>query len=203
MSVPKRAIVTGSDSGIGKATAVALAGAGFDVGITWHADQQGARDTAAQVEERGRRAEVRRLDLLHLPGVADVIENLVEELGGVSVFVNNSGTSPAKPFLDLSFDEWMATLDVDLHGAFVCAQCAARHMVEAGSGGRIINVTSVHEHIPLPNASAYCAAKGGAGPPHKGHGARARPSRHHRQFGCAGRDSDAHDRKRRRRSPQA
>src|SRR5918997_6392739 len=159
----KRAIVTGSDSGIGEATAVALAKEGYDVGITWHEDEQGAKEAAAQVEEAGRRAETRRLELSRLPEAADVIDELVEALGGVDVFVNNAGTGRSAPFLELSFEDWRHTLDVDLNGAFLCAQRAARAMVRAGRGGRIVNITSVHEHVPLKEAAAYCAAKGGLG----------------------------------------
>ncbi|CAN5613248.1 SDR family oxidoreductase [soil metagenome] len=159
----KVAIVTGSDSGIGEATAFALAKDGFDVGITWHSDERGAKQAAAKVAEEGRRAEVRRLDLTDLPRAADVVDELAEALGGVDVFVNNSGTGSSAPFLELSFEDWRHTLDVDLSGAFLCAQRAARRMVDAGEGGRIVNVTSVHEHVPLEEASAYCAAKGGLG----------------------------------------
>src|SRR3954469_2662380 len=81
--VARIAIVTGSDSGIGKATAVALARDGFDVGITWHADDSGADQTASEVRAAGRRAEVRRLDLIDLPSAADVIDDLADTLGGV------------------------------------------------------------------------------------------------------------------------
>jgi NAD(P)-dependent dehydrogenase (short-subunit alcohol dehydrogenase family) len=159
----RQAIVTGSDSGIGKATAVALAQDGYDVGITWHSDEAGARGAAGEVAEAGRRAAVRRLDLARLPEAADVIDDLVQDLGGVDVFVNNAGTGIDSPFLETSFDDWCHVIDVDLSGAFLCAQRAARSMVEAAHGGRIINVTSVHEHVPLKNSSAYCAAKGGLG----------------------------------------
>ena len=157
------AIVTGSDSGIGKATAVALAATGHDVGITWYEDQDGAQATAAEVREAGRRAEVRRLDLADLPAAAAVVDELADALGGVDVLVNNSATSRKAPFLELEFDDWRHTLAVDLDGAFLCAQHVARRMVEAGGGGRIVNVTSVHEHVPLRESAAYCAAKGGLG----------------------------------------
>src|SRR4051812_23400521 len=103
------AIVTGSDSGIGKATAVALAQAGCDVGITWRSDEDGARDTAREVEAAGRRAEVRRLDLSELPGAADVVDELAEALGGLDVFVNNAGTGSSTAFLELGWDEWRQT----------------------------------------------------------------------------------------------
>ncbi|WNG35451.1 SDR family oxidoreductase [Archangium violaceum] len=157
------AIVTGSDSGIGKASAVALAEAGFDVGITWHEDQKGAEDTAAQVRAKGRRAEVRRLDLNQLPEAGGVIDELADALGGLDVFVNNAGTGSSAAFLDLGWEEWRHTVRVDLDGAFVCCQRAARRMVKQGRGGRIITITSVHEHVPLMGSSAYCAAKGGLG----------------------------------------
>jgi len=158
---PRRAIVTGSDSGIGRATAVALAAAGIDVGITWHTDQDGAEETAAEVRSHGSRAVVTRLDVADIPACGDVIDGLVDELGGLDVFVNNSGTGTMTPFLDLSLDEWRRVLDTDLTGAFVCLQHAARALVSAGRGGRLIAVTSVHAHQPMVGSSAYDAAKHG------------------------------------------
>ena len=98
------AIVTGSDSGIGKATAVALAREGYDLGITWHEDEDGAEGTAREVRALGRRAEVRRLDLADLPAAAEVVDALADDLGGVDVFVNNSGTSKQAPFLELEWE---------------------------------------------------------------------------------------------------
>ena len=159
----RSAIITGSDSGIGKASAVALAEAGCDVGITWHSDEEGAEGTAQEVRAAGRRAEVRRLDLLDLPAAVAVIDDLTDSLGGLDILVNNAGVGMGSPFLELSLEDWRQTLEVDLTGAFLCGQAAARRMVERGRGGRIINVTSVHEHVPKPGASAYCAAKGGLG----------------------------------------
>src|SRR3954463_14108002 len=161
--VARIAIVTASDSGIGKATAVALARDGYDVGITWHSDEAGANETADAVRSLGGGAEVRQPDLLQLPESVDVIDELAEALGGVYALVNNAGTSRSGPALELSYDDWRETLAVDLDGAFLCAQRAARRMVEAGAGGRIVNVTSVHEHVPLTDSVAYVAAKHGLG----------------------------------------
>jgi NAD(P)-dependent dehydrogenase (short-subunit alcohol dehydrogenase family) len=157
------AIVTASDSGIGKATAVRLARDGFDVGVTWHSDREGAEGTAREVQELGRRAAVTQLDVTRFEHAADTIEELAGELGGLDVFVNNAGGGAGHPFLEFPIDAWQQALDLNLTGAFVCAQRAARLMVDAGTGGRIVNVTSVHEHIPLRGAAAYCAAKGGLG----------------------------------------
>ena len=162
-SAPRVAIVTGSESGIGRATAVALAEQGFDLGITWYRDEKAAERTAEEVRALGRRAEVRHLDLTKLPGAADVVDELAEELGGLDVLVNNAGMSEPKPFLELGFDDWRTTLAVDLDGAFLCGQRAARLLVAQGRGGRIVNVTSVHEHVPLPDSAAYVAAKHGLG----------------------------------------
>ncbi|MFI9402235.1 SDR family oxidoreductase [Nocardia sp. NPDC052316] len=160
---PLRAVVTGSDSGIGAAIAVALAGGGVDVGITYHEDAQGAERTAAEVRERGATAAVRRLDLGDLPTAAAVIDELADELGGIDVLVNCAGTGTAQRAMEMDFDTWRHVLSVDLDGAFLCAQRAARRMIEAGRGGRIINITSVHEHAPRVGAAPYCAAKAGLG----------------------------------------
>lgn len=160
---PRFAIVTASDSGIGKATAIALAGAGMDVGVTWHSDENGARDTAAEVERLGRRAVVTQLDVSDLEHCGDVIDRLADDLGGVDVFVNNAGTGGNEMFLEATLDTWRMTLATDLDGPFVVMQRAARRMVEAGRGGRIIAVTSVHEHQPRVGSAAYDAAKHGLG----------------------------------------
>src|SRR4051812_29833777 len=122
---PRSAIVTGSDSGIGRATAAALARAGCDVGITWHEDREGAERTADEVRDGGRRAEVRQLDLTRLPGAARVVDELADALGGLDVLVNCSGTGSATPLVDLDFDTWRRVLATDLDGAFLCLQRAA------------------------------------------------------------------------------
>jgi NAD(P)-dependent dehydrogenase (short-subunit alcohol dehydrogenase family) len=158
-----RAIVTASDSGIGKATAVRLARDGFDVGVTWHTDRDGAEDTTRQVSEQGTRAVMARLDVTRFEEAADTVESLASELGGLDVFVNNAGGGAHHPFLEFPLEDWQHVIDLNLTGAFACAQRAARIMVKAAGGGRIVNVTSVHEHIPLRGAAAYCAAKGGLG----------------------------------------
>ena len=157
------AIVTGSSSGIGRAAAVALARRGLDVGITWHSDEEGAHETARQVRELGVRAEVAQLDASRAQEAASVVGRLADALGGVDVLVNNAGTNALAPVLEVTHDEWRQVIDTDLTGAFFVAQEAARRMVGAGRGGRIVNVTSVHEHVPLRGAVAYVAAKHGLG----------------------------------------
>ena len=157
------AIVTGGNSGIGRAAAVALARGGFDVGIVWHEEEQRAQEAADECRDEGVRAELRRADLEQVPGADAVVDELADALGGIDVLVNNAGMGHQDPFLEVDLETFRRVLDLDLMAPFLCAQRAARRMVEAGRGGRIINVTSVHEHVPLPGSAAYCAAKHGLG----------------------------------------
>ena len=160
---PRTAIVTASDSGIGKATAIALAEMGCDVGITWHSDEHGAQATAEEVRATGQQAQVRHLDLTILPDAANVIDELADLLSGVDVLVNNAGIGTATPLLDIDYPTWRRIFAIDVDGAFLCLQRAARRMIAAGRGGRVVNITSVHEHQPRTGAAPYCAAKGALG----------------------------------------
>lgn len=159
---PRLAIITGADSGMGKATAELLATEGFDVGITYHSDKDGAEDTRAAVEQRGQRCFVAQQHQ-EAADTGDVVDELAERLGGLGVLVNNAGTGHRDKVLDLSYDRWRQVLATDLDGPFLCAQRAAQRMVDGGRGGRIVNVTSVHEHVPRVGAAAYCTAKAGLG----------------------------------------
>ncbi|WP_028064134.1 SDR family oxidoreductase [Solirubrobacter soli] len=152
-------IVTGSDSGIGRATAIALARAGYAVGVTWHTDEAGALETARQA---GLGAKVARLDLTDRPG--DAIAELAASLGGsLWALVACAGANHRAGSLDDEPDAWRRALEINLTGPFLCAQAAAQRLVAAGAGGRIVFVTSVHEHVPLRFAAAYSAAKAGLG----------------------------------------
>lgn len=155
----KVAVVTASDSGIGKQCALQLAQKGFSVGVTWHSDEQGARQTVQEITALGQQAQAIQLDLSHLPQGAQALETLIQRLGRIDVLVNNAGRMTKASVLDVTLDDWRATFCVDVEGALLCSQIAARHMIAQGDGGRIINITSVHEHTPLPQASAYTAAK--------------------------------------------
>lgn len=159
---PRLAIITGGDSGMGKATAELLATEGFDVGITYSTDKDGAEDTRAGIETRGRRCFVAHQDLTS-PDTGSVVDELADQLGGLGVLVNNAGTGHSSRALDLDYDQWRSVIATDLDGPFLCAQHAARRMIAGGDGGRIVNVTSVHEHVPRLGAAAYCSAKAGLG----------------------------------------
>ena len=159
---PRLAIVTGADSGIGRATALLLATEGFDIGLTAHEDLEGAEETAREIEQRGQRCVQARFDAAS-PDAASTVDELATQLGGLGVLVNVAGTGQSEMALDLTLDRWQHVLATDLTGPFLCAQRAARWMVAHDHGGRIINVTSVHEHVPRVGSSAYCAAKAGLG----------------------------------------
>ncbi len=159
---PRLAIVTGADSGMGRATAELLATEGFDVAITYHSDEEGAMGTKEEVERRGARCFVARQDLA-TEQASEPIDDLIGQLGGLGVLVNNAGTGQSESVLSTSYDRWRQVLATDLDGPFLCAQRAAKTLVDGGRGGRIINVTSVHEHVPRVGAAAYCSAKAGLG----------------------------------------
>jgi NAD(P)-dependent dehydrogenase (short-subunit alcohol dehydrogenase family) len=142
---------------------VALACRGHDVGITYSRDEEGAHATAEEVGSHGRRAVVQQLDLTRSADVQPAIAALAGELGGLAVLVNNAGRGATTPFLDIELAEWRDVLDVNLTGAFLAAQAAARQMVDSGTRGRIVNVTSVHEHVPLEGATPYVVSKHGLG----------------------------------------
>lgn len=155
----KVAVVTASDSGIGKQCAIALARKGFSLGVTWHSNEERARQTVQELTSLGCQAQAIQLDLTHLPEGTKALEVLIERLGRIDVLVNNAGRMTKASVLDVTLDDWRQTFCVDVEGALLCSQIAARHMIAQGEGGRIINITSVHEHTPLPQASAYTAAK--------------------------------------------
>ena len=160
---PRRAIVTGGESGIGRATAIALAGPGVDVAVTWYRDELEARVTAKEIEAVGGRAHLEYLDVTDLPDCGRVVDELADRMGGLDVFVNNAGIGHRDAFLDLDYPTWRRIVATDLDGAFVCVQHAARHLVAGGRGGRIIAITSVHEQQPRVGSAAYDAAKHGLG----------------------------------------
>ena len=160
---PSTAIVTGSDSGIGRATALALAEAGCDVGDHLALRRGRRQRDRASGPRVWSTAVVTQLDTTDAPACGDVIDQMISELGGLDVFVNNAGVNGGTPFMETSYDEWRGTVAANLDGAFVCIQRAAAQMISAGNGGRIIAVTSVHQEQPRVGSAAYDASKHGLG----------------------------------------
>jgi glucose 1-dehydrogenase len=156
------AIVTGSDSGIGQAIAQEFARAGADVAITFHTDAAGADRTAQLVREAGRRPLVKQLDVQDELAIGTLFEAVEAELGAPDILVNNAGTGGDAEVAGMSTETWDRVVRTDLYGPFFCCRAFihARRRV-GGGGGKIINVTSVHEAIPTPGGAAYGAAKGG------------------------------------------
>jgi NAD(P)-dependent dehydrogenase (short-subunit alcohol dehydrogenase family) len=154
-------IITGASSGIGSAAALSLAERGFDVGLTYRRNEDGARDVAEAIEAVGRRAAIAQLDLAAPENAEATIGRLVDELGRIDALVNNAGVNPRVEALDETVESWSRTLAVDLVAPWACARAAAARMLAAGHGGRIVNVSSVLAFVPLEGAGAYCAAKAG------------------------------------------
>ncbi|MGY8525655.1 glucose 1-dehydrogenase [Paracidovorax citrulli] len=156
------AIVTGSDSGIGQATAIAFAREGADVVITYHSDAEGAERTREAVMVNNRRALVVQLDQSDPASVTEFFRTVREQLGVPTILVNNAGINAnGVPVKDLSDEDWDRTIRTNLYGPFYCCREFIRGLDGSDKHGTIINVTSVHQEIPMPGASAYDASKGG------------------------------------------
>ena len=155
------ALITGSDSGIGQATAIAYAREGADVIVTYRSDKEGAEKTAAEARKHGVRVMLVHLDVSQPEQVADVFARASEELGTITILVNNAGTGGGDNVKDMKIDDWKMVIETNLHGPFYCAQQFIRAIEGTGKHGVIINVTSVHEDIPQIGGAAYCASKGG------------------------------------------
>jgi glucose 1-dehydrogenase len=159
----KNALVTGASSGIGQGIAVALAAAGANVGINYRSNAEGAEETSRRVREAGHRALVLQADVGDPEQVTAMFRRFDAELGPIDILVANAGHgSTPKPLHETSWEEWDRVLRSNLHGAFLCGREAARRMIEAGKGGRIVNISSVHEEAcNMPDDGPYCVAKGG------------------------------------------
>ena len=157
----RTALVTGSDSGIGRAIATTFAREGADVAIHYKDDRRGAEQTAHACASHGVRAEVFQADLADPANARPFFEQVVARMGPLDILVNNAGMSAGRDSsLDIPLESLVEVLNVDLVSPFVLCQRAGRQMAERGKGA-IVNVSSVHEEIPSPGNAAYDAAKGG------------------------------------------
>jgi glucose 1-dehydrogenase len=153
----KVAVVTGAGSGIGYAIAERLAAEGAAVCVNY----LGYEDDAKALAQRLPKAMAFKADVSKAAEVQAMIDATVKQLGAVDVLINNAGLERSVPFLDLDEATWDLMLDVDLKGAFLCAQACGRVMRDSGRGGSIVNISSIHEDVPFPGFTPYCAAKGG------------------------------------------
>jgi len=157
----KKALVTGSDQGIGQAIAVEFAKEGADVVINYRSNRAGAEETRDSIEKVGRRAPVVQADVGKIPDTRKLVADSIAALGSLDVLVNNAGIEKRAPFLEVSEADYQAVLDVNLTGPFFLAQAFARHLRDTQRPGKIINISSVHEELPFPHFTPYCIAKGG------------------------------------------
>jgi glucose 1-dehydrogenase len=157
----KVAVVTGADSGIGRAIAIAFASAGATVVVNYAHAQQKAEEVRQTIEQNHGRVLVVQADVSQYQQVANLIEQTVQHFGRLDIMVNNAGMEIHSPFLDETEENFDRVLGVDLKGTFFGAQLAAREMVKRKTSGRIINISSVHEDLPMPGNVPYCCAKGG------------------------------------------
>lgn len=142
------AIVTGGAMGIGRGIAFLLAHAGASVVIA-DIDAETAQKVAAQVEAIGPRALVVPCDVSNGSQVRGMVAATIERFGRVDILVNNAGVIPVKPVLEMEEEDWDQVLDINLKGTFLCAQAAARDMVQRGQGGKIVNLSSIDGVYPL------------------------------------------------------
>ncbi len=158
----KVALITGSDSRMGQAMAEEFARAGADVALTFHTDEAGAEESRRRVEAAGRKAIVRQVDVRDEGSVAALFDAACGALGAPDILVNDAGVgSGGTSVAEMTTEEFDRVIKTDLYGPFFCCREFIRRRQATGGGGKILNITSVHEAIPSPGSAAYGAAKGG------------------------------------------
>ncbi len=157
----KKALVTGSDQGIGQAIALRLAEDGADVAINYRKNREGAEETRAQIEKIGRRAPVFQADVSKTAEGAALVTKGIEAFDGLDILVNNAGIEKNASFVDVTEEDYRSVIEVNMTGPFFVTQAFARHRRDAGKPGKVINISSVHEELPFPHFTSYCMAKGG------------------------------------------
>ncbi|MFL5539449.1 MAG: SDR family oxidoreductase [Longimicrobiaceae bacterium] len=157
----KVALVTGASSGIGAAVAARFAAEGAHVAVNYRPGSDRDRDAAeAAAASFGTKSIAVEADVSKREMVEAMVARVVEEFGRIDIAVNNAGIEIKHGFLETTDEEWNRVLGVNLYGSFAVSQAAAREMVKQGGGGRLIYMSSVHEDIPFPGYTSYCASKG-------------------------------------------
>lgn len=164
----QKALVTGANSGIGKATAIALGRAGADVVVNYVTGPEQADEVVAQIESFGVRAAAHQADVSAEDQVVGMMGRMVEEFGTIDILVANAGMQRDAPLTEMTLAQWQKVLDVNLTGQFLCAREASKEFVRRGvvpevsrSAGKIICMSSVHQVIPWSGHVNYAASKGG------------------------------------------
>jgi glucose 1-dehydrogenase len=157
----KTAAITGGDQGIGRAIAERLAEDGADIALCYRANQAGAQEVTDGISKLGRRAAAIQCDVGKIEDGQRFITEAVTQLGKLDVLINNAGLERRADFWDVTEADYDAVLNVNLKGLFFLTQAFVRHRMQAKSPGKIVNISSVHEELPFPHFSSYCASKGG------------------------------------------
>lgn len=160
MTEQRVAIVTGAQQGIGRATALALAGAGVSVVVNYLDDEAAAAEIVAEAKGKGVGATAVQGDVSK-PADVETLMAAADTLGGIGILVNNAAIFPRSPFLEMAEAEWDSVIAVNLKGTFLCAQAAARRMVAAGTPGTIVNLASRAAFMSSPRGVHYVSSKGG------------------------------------------
>ena len=157
----KVAIVTGGNSGIGKSIVEYLAELGANVVIDYRSHPEATEELEEEIGSYGGSSYGVQADVGKLEDLQRLVDTAVSKYGRLDIMVNNAGIETRTSILDTTPDDFDKVLNVNLRGVFFATQYAAKQMIAQGSGGRIINISSVHEDWPMPNNTPYCVAKGG------------------------------------------
>ncbi len=157
----KVAIVTGGNTGIGKAVVLALAKEGATIVIDYIAEEEAEVLLEAEVRGMGDQVAGVKADVSKIEDLTTLVGTAVSTFGRLDIMVNNAGIETRTSILDTTEDQYERVMDINLKSAFFGTQLAAKQMIAQGGGGRIINMTSVHEDWPMPGNTAYCLSKGG------------------------------------------
>lgn len=157
----KAALVTGAGQGIGRAIAIRFAKEGADVAIDDRTAEGGAQDTLAEIQKLGRKGCVISADIASVDDDRRMIQEAVEKLGKLDILVNNAGVERHGHFWEVTEKDFDFVLNINLKGLFFATQAFVQHLMATKHPGRIINISSVHEELPFPHFSTYCASKGG------------------------------------------
>ena len=157
----KVAVVTGGNSGIGKAIVLGLAEQGANVVIDYVANPDTTDELEKKIVALGEKAVGVEADVSKIDDLQKLIDAAIKEFGHLDILVNNAGIETRTSVLNTTEQQYDKVLDINLKGAFFSTQLAARQMIAQGRGGRIINISSVHEDWPMPGNTAYCLSKGG------------------------------------------
>src|SRR6266700_6832978 len=157
----KVALITGSDSGIGRAIAILFAQEGATVVVNYAHNQQKAEEVQQTIEKNNGKVLVLQADVSQYQQAMGLIQQTVEHFNRLDIMVNNAGMEIHSAFVDVTEEQFDRVLGVDLKGVFFCAQAATREMIKRKTPGRIINISSIHEDLAMPQNVPYCCAKGG------------------------------------------